>query len=671
METSYYDLVLLNKQLTNNIRQENYDSKYLYYLVQNKLTKREKHNILLKTNGIFTLLKHTLIYGNSIYELLNNTIKDMTFNIYFLNQETLDYLVDFFKDYIIEKSDTKILILYQNIQLIFHIKRIYKNQLELFFSKENHKYNCCLINNTMYYSPVSYYLISHNINPLIGNMYDTRILSSIINDINLPLNDLIQKYTNINYLYTTLLTLGKFDYFKIFIKSLPKDFFTENYIIFEMIKKGKIDFFNILNKYEKTTNTIFNLNTLNKEGLTPPEYCLFRANELISNQNIPINIKEQIINRYKSILNNLMYNRSINNQYTRNIVFFDCLLQTNFIKHQTIYNILYSEVNIFLKNKSKQSILNDLSEFSIKHINSVYLNIYYVILNDKSSFISIDDIIDFIVFNKEFIDIHSILQICKSNNSQIVLTELIKQNIINLNDFDTIKIFFDLKYFKILENHKTEINNNINNIMVYLINTLNLEALLFINDNYSDAYNIKLNNNDTLFHYLVNIKEETDENLTKQIGIIKDILYMFHPELLNKVNNDNETILFKCKSPEIFKVILELNPDLSILNNDGNSIIHHLILTNNIELLNILIKFTNKSLNIKNKNNDLPIIYSIKINNIQLALNLLNFNYSTDEQDIIQTYFNLHGMNIKFNNKQINDEYHKYYVINTITEQFK
>jgi len=712
--SDYKQLIKLNKEITTQIKDNNYDIKYSYYLIQQSLTLQQKYSLILKTHGISKILKYCFIYGECIYNLIHKIQqKENTLNVYFYSQENISEILQCFNEYIIEKTDKKVLILYQDIQLILHIKKLYKNQLELILNKSNHKYNCCLINNTFYYSPITYYILKNNINPFIGNVHNIKLLSSIVNDIdkipnnqnNKPSinqtnqtkqsNSLLNSYNqfktkykdNLDNLYISLLVLDKFNYFKMFINDLPKNFFTKNYVIFELIKRGKLEFFEILNNYEKqvlsslktssptlspaSLSKLFDLNALNQDGLTPPEYCIYRANELINSPNIPVNIKEQVITRYKTILGYLLFKR-INNYYVRNIIFFDALLQTNFIKHNNNYEIFYEEVNKYLKHKTETiNILDVNNSYSIKHLNTLYLSISYSVINGDNSFMGLDNIIDFIKINKDFIDINSVLQICKSYKSKVILKILIEQNIIKMNNFNFLKVYFDLGYYDILKSYTEAVKLNLKNILLYLIDTYNLEGLLFVNEHFNNCFSIKLNNNNTLLHYIVSKEENNDERLLKQIGIIKDVLYMFEPSLINAVNSDNESPIFCCKKPEIFKELLNLNTDITILNNGGLSIVHKLIIDDNQELLNVLINHNKNYLLIKDSNGNIPIIFCFKYKIMSYVFKLMayNFNYSDEIKQEIQNYFDLYNINIKiFKNSE---EFKKYYILINISNLLK
>lgn len=712
---NYKELIKLHNTITTKIKDSDYDIKYLYYLIQYQLTSQQKNKLILSTNGLIKVLKYTYVFGENIYQLINNEkLKEITFNIYFYSLENINDIITFFNEYIVEKTNNKILILYQNIQLILHIKKIYRNTLELILNKSSHKYNCCLIKNIFYYSPITYYILKYNINPYLNNIHKTKLLDLIINDINNIETHLINKLNiniklinnisqsntdlqiiniynklkdkyiklqstyNINtldYLYISLLTMNKLYYFKIFINDLSNDFFINNYVIFELIKRGDEYFFPFLYEYENKNNKIFNLNILNKDGLTPPEYCIYRLYELLNNPTTPIKYKDGIINRYTQILNILLYKR--NTKYTRLIIFFDLIMQTHLIKYQDDYNIFYKEVNEFLKHKTNQiSILESNNVYSIKHLNTLYLSICYIYLNNtEKPILNIDDIVDFIEFNKKYIDINSILQICKVYNSQLVLTILLQKNIISLNNFNVIKILFDLKYFKLFEKYINQIKNNqfiIKDILIYLIDTFNIDGLLFINEKMFNSFNIRLNNNNTILHYISSLNIRNDDLLCKQIGIIKEILNVFYPDMKNFVNNDNETPIFSCKKPEIFKTLLELNIDLTILNKAGLSLIHKLIIENNNELIQILLNHNNNYLMIKDINDDIPIIYCLKNKIFNYAFKLLNikYEYSDEIQKIIQQYLELYNINIKYYYLN-NEEFKKYYILNNISEQIK
>ena len=658
----YLKLLNLNTLFFEKIKQLQYDDTYMNYLIDYKLTSYQYNNFILNTHGLFTILKHTMISGSSIYNMLKNNFKDIVLHVYFKSFDIINELLLFFNNYIVEKSSSKTVILYNNIHLIFHTKKIYKNQLELIMTKPINKYNYCVVRDIIYYSPISYYLLNNDIDTMKYTIENHDVILSIIDHCNLPLEKLTIMYKhNINYLYVSLLILNKFDYFDKFIDKLNDNFFSSNYIIFDMIKTGKIDFFKILNSYEQKSKKIFNLNILNKSGLTPPEYCLYRKSELINNQHIPINIKEQLIYRYKEIFSYLMYNRK--SHYTRNIVFFDYLTKSSFIKTCEIYKPIYDEINLY-SNKYTLSNINN----NIKQLNSVYLTICYKILNSNDSFISIDDILDFIIFNKKYIDIHSMLLICKSNNSQLILSVLLTHKIIDINDLTTLLIFIDLKYFNMISKYKDIIIKYAKEIILHSIDTLNIEALYFINDIDHDLLAMRLYNDNTILHYIVTIKYSHDNDLCKQIGIIKDMINVFHPELLNEQNNNLETPLFICERPEIFKTILSLNPNLNILNKNGNSIMHKLIDTNNINYIKLLINHNKQCLILKNNTGDIPIIYALKNKNFSIALSLLNYSYDDKIKKNITTYLSLYNINLRNIKTSKEDDIIK--IVNNISSQF-
>ena len=123
----YLKLLNLNTLFFEKIKQLQYDDAYMNYLIDYKLTSYQYNNFILNTHGLFTILKHTMISGSSIYNMLKNNFKDIVLHVYFKSFDIINELLLFFNNYIVEKSSSKTVILYNNIHLIFHTKKIYKN----------------------------------------------------------------------------------------------------------------------------------------------------------------------------------------------------------------------------------------------------------------------------------------------------------------------------------------------------------------------------------------------------------------------------------------------------------------------------------------------------------------------------------------------------------------
>lgn len=783
------DIIIKSENADKEIEESNYNDKYIEsYLISNKVSLFDINNVILQTKGIINILNNSYIYGENIYKMLNgykfNDIIEL--HIYFKSESDKNLIIKTFDNFIVEQTDSKIFILYSNIQLILHIKTIYTSILNLLICKKNKKYNLTLIDNTLYYYPVSYFILKYNDMPINNSIYTMNEIENVIQQINTTCTEnniisIIQENNSLKDLYISLILIQKqFNLFKQILHLIPLNWFTTNYIIFEMIDHGYITFFKIITEYEQQNNIIFNFNTLNKDGLLPQEYCLYKFKMLFSSANDTHKIK--IHNIFKLILQCLMNNRSkhcmlncectcnctchdtgdactctcackcnnncfchinciqnknikhnaclcsyINNcMYSRNIIFFDAILETNMFNVNNSFDVnklIIEEAQELIKSNNKQRIVqiesnNDVvysSEcskylkntliLSMKKINSSYLNIYYRMINSDKSIISIDDIITFIKFNKNFISIQSIMQICKAYKSEFILMNLLKENILSISNYNVLIALFDLNYYSIIikqNDYENIIKKYIKNILIHLVDTLNIKGLEFINTIDKNYYLERINNNnDTILHYLISKEIKNDNDLILLLGIFEDIFYMYQPDLLNMTNNDNETCLFNCiktNNKETFKILLDFDIDLSILNNNGQTIIHELILNECTDLLDVLLsniidnnakedeknkicctkskkefkEHLNNLLVVKNKNDEIPIITAFKRRNINIILKLLTIKNDYD-QNIIQKYISLYNIPIIYNkNKKINnDVYKKYMLINSFINTIK
>ena len=755
----------IDKQIINN----NYDQKYLCYLVKYNLRSNTKNNLNIIFNGTYGLFKNTYIYGELSYKFFQNNkcCKDenelskidtskIDIHVYFSDEQYLVYLLNYFNDFIVEELDSTIILLYHNLHIILH-KKIIINILELLIKKLNHYYNVCIHKSCLYFHPLSYYAMNQSLKHITYDQYnkkykanyalikkDEDTIVNILKDVNINLeqmkeiNILMDKYKiNKNLFIITILINKHFDIFDILLNNdyVPLSFFTTNYVIFSMIEHGYLNFFRKLNEFEKKNKVIFNLNTLNQDGYLPTEYLLIRCKEVLLNSFSED--WDKIIQIYKQILDYLLFDRNgycmancectcgckcieiggkcyckcqcvcnkdkltddsdqtklntskcycilnkksnitpcycqhINrSQYSRKILFFDLLCKTKFTQANTnsLFNNYISEaVDYMFKTATKynneslfSSSLKQLNINSYK-INYVYLTILYRLINGDYSPISIDDIIEYIEFNKDYINFNSLIQVCKNQRSPLVISELLKRNIFSIENYKVITLLFDLQYFQILikqKNYQNAIIKNIQKLLIHFINTGNIKGMELINIIDPKLYDTNINkNNDNILHYLAK-QNPNDDLKMRQIGIFSDIILTHSPNLFDNINKNGENCIFNCtcsSNNELFKVFIDVGINVEIKNINGNTLAHELVLNNKQDFIDILFNEHNNLAYIKNDNGDLPITLALKERNIPIILKLLkignkliDYDKIDNDGNTVKDYINLYGLRINY-----------------------
>ena len=234
------------------------------------------------------------------------------------------------------------------------------------------------------------------------------------------------------------------------IKLSNRDFL--NYLIekyiFYIIKIKNIEVLDQLLKIYKEDNKI---TILNKNGLNPFEYSLFKF------------IKDSSYYPFISLLNRYTF--------TRPKYIFDIILKTNIIKHDIISN--YDQI-IFNK-------INKISNYeNIEIINTIIIDSFYKDLNSENNTITIEDIIYFIKENIQFIDLNILFNLIFKYSSVLILKELVKNKIIEFSK-DVLLLFINLKQTDyLIKNYYRETLNYSNDIIYQLINELNVYCFIFI-----------------------------------------------------------------------------------------------------------------------------------------------------------------------------------------------
>lgn len=416
------------------------------------------------------------------------------------------------------------------------------------------------------------------------------------------------------------------------IKLSDQDFL--NYLIekyiFYIIKIKNIEVLDQLLKIYKEDNKI---TILNKNGLNPFEYSLFKF------------IKDSSYYPFISLLNRYTF--------TRPKYIFDIILKTNIIKHDIISNC---DQIIFNK-------INKISNYeNIEIINTIIIDSFYKDLNSENNTITIEDIIYFIKENIQFIDLNILFNLIFKYSSVLILKELVKNKIIEFSK-DVLLLFINLKQTDyLIKNYYKETLNYSNDIVYQLINELNVYGLIFIIEFVNkDIINLKDNDNNNLLHYLTNqtIQKDNENYENLEFNIFK-LLMNKKKELITELNNNNETPIFNTIRQNnfyLFNLLIDMDDTIiNTQNKNGDYLIHLIINCNFTEALNYYI-LKSYDLELRDLNNNTALLLAIKNKQQNIANDLLNNNANTEVVDnknnSIIYYIALYNLN----NIEINKKY--------------
>lgn len=392
------------------------------------------------------------------------------------------------------------------------------------------------------------------------------------------------------------------------IKLSNQDFL--NYLIekyiFYIIKIKNIELLDQLLKIYKEDNKI---TILNKNGLNPFEYSLFKF------------VKDSSYYPFISLLNRYTF--------TRPKYIFDIILKTNIIKHDIISN--YDQI-IFNK-------INKISNYeNIEIINTIIIDSFYKDLNSENNTITIEDIIYFIKENIQFIDLNILFNLIFKYSSVLILKELVKNKIIEFSK-DILLLFINLKQTDyLIKNYYRETLNYSNDIIYQLINELNVYGLIFIIEFVNkNIINLKDNDNNNLLHYLTNqtIQKDNENYENLEFNVFK-LLMNKKKELITELNNNNETPIFNTIRQNnfyLFNLLIDMDDTIiNTQNKNGDYLIHLIINCNFTEALNYYI-LKSYDLELRDLNDNTALLLAIKNKQQNIANDLLNNNANTEVVD--------------------------------------
>lgn len=507
-------------------------------------------------------------------------------------------------------------------------------------------------NNNVYFYPLTFYKL-FKVKPdlkTIGKLKDksfNQLINKIIKDENINKSALEPSIDNeeLKQYFFISLYLNKDKIYKDILSKTDKDKLKNllSSLIFYIIKIKNL---NILLYLQKTKNDILKdilFNTLNFKGLTVLEYSFLKFK------------KDNSYYKIVSFLND--YN------YQRPNYIFDIILNTNIIHH----NIINDYDQLLL------SRIKKLKGFeNIEIINSIILKTLYDNLNSENNIITVQDIIKFINYNINYINLSVLFNLIFKYSSILVLKELLINKILSFNA-DILKLLINLKQTDyLLKEYKEESKKQAPMIIYDLIDNLNIYGLIFLIKYIDNSLiNLKDDKNNNIMHYLCN------QNIMKYKEDYEDLQYdvfkFFIQEkesLILEVNDKHETPIFNTiiqNNLYLFKLNIGINPECcNIKNFNGSYIIHEIIKANfkqalleyiindlNIDFLDI---YNNNALllAIKNKNQELANelikakanINIIDINGNSIYHYIALYNLKNIDISVFKNIENIHNLNI-------------------------
>lgn len=464
--------------------------------------------------------------------------------------------------------------------------------------------------------------------------FNTMIDNVILKKDNLKLFDIKDKEKQnklLEYYFFISINMFKNKNIETIIKLSNQDFL--NYLvkkyIFYIIKIKNIEVLDQLLKIYKEDNKI---TILNKNGLNPFEYSLFKF------------IKDSSYYPFISLLNRYTF--------TRPKYIFDIVLKTNIIKHDIISN--YDQI-IFNK-------INKISNYeNIGIINTIIIDSFYKDLNSENNTITIEDIIYFIKENIQFIDLNILFNLIFKYSSVLILKELVKNKIIEFSK-DVLLLFINLKQTDyLIKNYYKETLNYSNDVIYQLINELNVYGLIFIIEFVNkNIINLKDNDNNNLLHYLTNqtIQKDNENYENLEFNVFK-LLMNKKKELITELNNNNETPIFNTIRQNnfyLFNLLIDMDDTIiNTQNKNGDYLIHLIINCNFTEALNYYI-LKSYDLELRDLNNNTALLLAIKNKQQNIANDLIinnaNIEVVDNKNNSIFYYIALYNLNnIEINKK--------------------
>jgi hypothetical protein len=353
--------------------------------------------------------------------------------------------------------------------------------------------------------------------------------------------------------------------------------------LFDIYYKKQItnNIFDLIDK--KDLDDILKIKSISYEslrnGLTPIEYAISKY--IVEDHPILMKYLGKII----------FYLNSFN--YKRSVKYYSKLKRLD-IKDPELYMSLK-------ENKDEFHILNQInnSHKTIDDINQLVLLNYIENDNDNDFF----NFIDFLGIESfcKIIDLDKLIEL---NAIKIIRKGIINEKFSDYNIYKLILFSQNLDLFRCLQ---YEFNIDIAvNFLEDLIKKGLYKSFYYVYKNDNGIISMTFENNNNLLHII------NDDNNKNYVDMIQ-LLLKLNPELINKYNDNGETpiVYHAKKSPMIVRELLkQVDLNVTIFDNNGNSFIHNLIQITDYDTLKLSLHMYPELINIQNTKKQTPLILS-------------------------------------------------------------
>jgi hypothetical protein len=262
-------------------------------------------------------------------------------------------------------------------------------------------------------------------------------------------------------------------------------------------------------------------------------------------------------------------------------------------KNNEMYNFICEKGHKFenlqnLKIESKQNNVEDINNAIIE----------FFIKEDSPT-----DFIDFLMSIQQKINKHTLDLIIK-NNSKNIIKELISSKIIE--DYMAYHLILMTGNIELIEFMNFDMDTAINFLKDIIVNGI-ANSFFYLVENDNSVATTLFENNRNIFH-MIKTKGDYDKIINKMMEM--------HPELVNVCDSLGETpIIYHSKqNPKIIENFLKYEDiiDLTIVDNDGNTCLHHLCKFDEPKILKNILKKYPELINMPNSKSEYPLLICCK-----------------------------------------------------------
>lgn len=393
-------------------------------------------------------------------------------------------------------------------------------------------------------------------------------------------------------IYMMSIKLEKYENIEILVKN---NIFPTSEQIFYIIGKKQTRMLKIL------MDNKMSLDILNDKALTPIEMVMDLCDKDKTFSDILF-----LLNEYK---------------FTRNPKWYDCM------KHYCIYsnNATNTFDNMMYEKMTKTKNINDINNAIIETY--IELKAY-------------NDTINYLNYNKKYLDVNTIIKIIRKNNS----TEIAKQiyaYVSTMDDnYNLTEMYFEMNMYDSVKNYIS--NENKLKIMNFLLETINVRGVVYMLEYYDKCMiNERDANGNNMMHKLCILHDGKKYNDSEEIELSKMVKILVHYDnkiLYDKNNDGNIPIFIACKNNCLTEIILLEQENITHTNNIGDNILHNIIRNGDIKVLNKICMYGNisnsKLIDEYNKMYDTPLLLACKLKREDMCNLLIRYGADKNIKDI-------------------------------------